>query len=90
MIELYWLKTPFTRNEFHNIKQKANIFSAKGAAHLKSIILNDLYSLEDGAFHDLVYRTGRIETISLLNSGSLSNKGGNTSICYNVTFLTLA
>lgn len=53
---------------------------AKGAAHLKSIILNDLYSLEDGAFHDLVYRTGRIETISLLNSGSLSNKGGNTTV----------
>ena len=62
---------------------------AKGAAHLKSIILNDLYSLEDGAFHDLVYRTGRIETISLLNSGSLSNKGGNTTVCDNVTFLTL-
>ena len=48
---------------------------ARGSRHLKTLILNDLFCLEDDAFSELVTRTGRINSISLLNGGSLSNQG---------------
>ena len=50
-----------------------------------------MFTLEDDAFCDLVSRTGRIETISLLNSGSLSNKGlMSIQNCHQLKILNLS
>ena len=48
---------------------------AKGSRNMVGFVLNDLYSLEDSAFRQLVDRTGSIKSISLLSCSSISNAG---------------